>query len=433
MPDMNPKFATFLSRLKGVQERKAGLSWAACCPAHEDGKPSLSINIGQNGNLVVSCHSSHACTAPEIVKAVGLTMGDLFASDKPGFERSNYKRKPRPDVVHPYQYEDGSLAYETCRYNNPKDFAQRRPNPKWTPGGTEPRYIWNLSGVRLVIYRLPKILEALAEKPDRWVALAEGEKCAEALEALGIVATTHALGADHWRAEYVEPLAGKRVAIFFDVDPYQPKQHKRPGQAWAVQAARDLYAAGCQVRIVRPPKCEDDSKDDVADYILRESRAGVKPDAIKRELFDAITNATDYFPGWELMTGYEALQASHRRELAKPGEVDMRDAFEQVQRRLKAAVDGVRLDSLPSDLASAAAWCQWLSELISPKLAKVNIELGEPLAVSVESTPAQNSEPEGNADEPQEAAHPENAAQALCLPAEAGRGVLDVQEEPEPI
>lgn len=424
MPDINPKFANFLSRLKGVVERKAGLSWAACCPAHEDGKPSLSINVGERGNLVVSCHSSHGCSAPEIVKAVGLTMGDLFASDKPGFERANYRRRPKPDVVHPYHYEDGSLAYETCRYSNPKDFAQRRPNPKWIPGGSEPRYIWNLEDTRLVIYRLPHVLEALAEKPDRWVALTEGEKCAESLEALGIVATTHALGSDHWHSYYAEPLAGKRVAIFYDLDPYQPRQRKRPGQAWAVQAARDLVARGCQVRIVRPPKCEDDSKDDVADYIARELRGGSKPDAIKRELFAAIQNAPDFFPGWERMSGYESLQASHRMTLAVPGEADMSDAIRVVQRRLDAALNGVRLDSLASDLAEVAAWCQWLAELVNPRLAKANIELGEPAPGAIESPSTQNSEPERTSHEEKEAARPQEAAQANGVQAEA---------EPEPI
>lgn len=438
MPEVPAKFLNFISRLKGVQERKSGTSWSACCPAHEDDKPSLSINIGQSGNLVVSCHSPQACSAPEIMKAVGLTMGDLFASDKPGYERAATRTRRRADAVHSYQYEDGSLAYETCRYSNPKDFAQRRPNPAWKPRGTEPRYIWNLEGVRLVLYRLPNILAALTEKPDRWIALTEGEKCAESLEALGIVATTHPLGAEHWHPRYAESLAGSRVAVFYDLDPCNQKTRKRPGQLWAVQVARDLYAVGCQVRIVRPPKCVDDSKDDVADYILRESRAGTKPDAIKRELFSAIQTATDYFPGWENMTGYESLQSSHRRELAKPGEADMRDAFEQIQRRLRAAVDGVQLDSLPSDLAEVAAWCAWLAEFVSPRLARKNIELGESVAVPVELNPTQTSEPEGNPDATQEAATAQNPDEALCIPAEVGSGVLDVPpeaagQEPEPI
>lgn len=425
MPEVPHKFQAFLSRLKGVQERKPGLSWAACCPAHEDGKPSLSISIGVKGNLVISCHSPHGCSTAEIVKAVGLTMSDLFASDKPGFERVAYKRRPKPDVVYPYQYEDGTLAYETLRFNNPKDFSQRRPNPKWTPGGTEPRYLWSLEGVRLVLYRLPQLRAALAETPDRWIALTEGEKCAESLESLGIVATTHPLGSDHWRSEYAEPLRGRRVAIFYDLDPWQPRTRKRPGQAWAVQAARDLHAVGCQVRIVRPPQCEEDSKDDVADYIVREIKAGTPAEKIKRELFNAIQNATDYFPGWERLTGYEALQAAHRRELAKPGEMDMIDAMAHVQRRLKAAVEGVRLDSLPGDLAEAAAWCQWLAELVSPKLARVNIELGEPATKVVESTPAQISEPGESPHATQETAHPENANEAV--------GVQGQAEEPEPI
>ena len=426
--DIPEKFARFLEKLENVTEHKKGLCWSASCPAHpHDNKPSLSINIGRTGNLVVTCHSAnYGCTASAIVKSVGLSMGDLFLSDKPGFERGAVKTRPRPDVVYQYQYEDGSAAYETCRYNNPKDFAQRRPNPLWKPNSKEPRYLWNLEGVRLVVYRLPRLIAEFAKQPERWVALVEGEKCADSMEALGILSTTHPLGSDHWQPEYAEQLAGRRVAIFYDLDPYYPKKRKRPGQAWAVQAARDLVAAGCKVRICKPPGLADNSKGDVADFIVANLSRGA--DRLKRELFEVIQSTADYFPGWETMSGYQSLQHAHRDFLRKDAPADMRDAIELVQRRLSAALDGVKLDSLPSDLALVAAWCQWLAETVKPSLRAENIRLGE--------EPTQISEPtspEGETGEAKQTAREENPAQALCVPAnlpEAGRGE-EGGEEPE--
>ncbi len=432
MPEANSKFLNFLSKLNGVIERKPGLCWAACCPAHpHDSKPSLSVNIGETGNLVISCHSSYGCSAQEITKAVGMTMGDLFASDKPGFERGRVAKRPLPDMIYPYHYEDGSLAYETCRYDNPKDFNQRRPNPKWRPNSGEPRYVWNLDGVRMVLYRLPKLLAGMAEHPDKWVALVEGEKCSDTLEALGIMATTHALGADHWRAEYAESLAGRRVAIFYDCDPYYPKQRKRPGPTWAIQAARDLVKVGCQVRICKPPGCEPDTKDDVADFVHRNKHRN--PDSVKRELFDVIAKTADYFPGWETKTGFASMQHAHRERLKADVPDDMNEALELVRRRLGAALDGVRLDTLTSDLANVAAWCQWLAELLNPRMKAVNIELGETPAPVVQSTQSSEPKPEDTPDA-KDAAQAENADEAGCVQAQTAEAVqVGTDGEPEPI
>lgn len=420
---VNPKFATFLARLKGVQERKEGTSWAACCPAHpHDTKPSLSINVGRNGNLVVSCHSSYGCTATEITKAVGLTLADLFASNKPGFERGTVRKRPAPDTVYPYHYEDGTLAYEACRYNNPKDFSQRRPNPDWKPGGTAARYVWNLEGVRLVLYRLPKLLQAFHKNPARWVCLVEGEKCADALEAIDVLSTTHALGSDHWRAEYAESLRGRNVAIFYDLDPYNERSRKRPGPAWAVQAARDLHAVGCRVRIVAPPGCEPDSKDDIADFILRNSAKGAE--RLKAEIFDCVVRAQDYFPGWEFLSGYQSLQQAARVKIDEPLGADPRELIEATIRRLEAALDGVQLGSITEDLATAAASCQWLAETIAPQLRRDNITLGRGPAEPIES--AKTSEP-GADDEAQQAATTKNTDATQAAEAQ-GEFV-----EPEPI
>ena len=64
-----------LSRLDKVKATGPG-KWIACCPAHEDRTPSLSIRETGDGTLLVKCWAG--CGAGEIVSAVGLSLADLF-------------------------------------------------------------------------------------------------------------------------------------------------------------------------------------------------------------------------------------------------------------------------------------------------------------------------------------------------------------------
>ena len=66
---------TVLSLLSKV--RKMGPDrWMACCPAHNDKSPSLSIRETSDGRVLLHCWTG--CGANEILEAVGLTFDDLF-------------------------------------------------------------------------------------------------------------------------------------------------------------------------------------------------------------------------------------------------------------------------------------------------------------------------------------------------------------------
>lgn len=69
-----------LSRLDQVRARAPG-QWVACCPAHDDRSPSLSIREAEDGRLLVHCFG--ACSAADVLAAVGLRFSDLFP-DSPG-------------------------------------------------------------------------------------------------------------------------------------------------------------------------------------------------------------------------------------------------------------------------------------------------------------------------------------------------------------
>jgi putative DNA primase/helicase len=53
---------------KALGGRKAGNSWTACCPAHDDREPSLSIRDGDNGKVLVRCHAG--CSQARVIQSL---------------------------------------------------------------------------------------------------------------------------------------------------------------------------------------------------------------------------------------------------------------------------------------------------------------------------------------------------------------------------
>jgi putative DNA primase/helicase len=105
-----------------------------------------------------------------------------------------------------------------------------------------------------VPYRLPEILEALAAAPTTDVYIPEGEKDAETLAAIGLIATTSSEGATNpkaktggnWTPELNKWFTGvKRVFILEDND--------EPGRNFAIEKARALAGIVPDIRIVSFP------------------------------------------------------------------------------------------------------------------------------------------------------------------------------------
>ncbi len=53
---------------KALGGRKAGRTWMACCPAHEDREPSLSITEAKDGKVLVRCHAG--CDQRDVIAAL---------------------------------------------------------------------------------------------------------------------------------------------------------------------------------------------------------------------------------------------------------------------------------------------------------------------------------------------------------------------------
>lgn len=226
-----------LSRLSHL--KRAGDGWVARCPAHEDERASLSIGVGADRRALLRCHAG--CSLDEVLAALHLTQRDLFM---PAAARNHGK----PTVTATYDYRDasGKLLFQVVRMI-PKDFRQRQPNGK---GG----WSWSTKGVERVLYRLP---ELLAADPRQLGVVSEGEKDADRLAELGLVATTSPGGAGKWRSSYSEALRGRTVAILPDADD--------AGRKHAAAVARDLRCKARSVRVVELPGLREHG--DVSDWL----------------------------------------------------------------------------------------------------------------------------------------------------------------------
>ena len=133
-----------------------------------------------------------------------------FQSGKP----NGGNGQDRPRLVETYDYPDehGELLSQKVRLV-PKEFRQRRPDGN---GG----WVWNLEDVRRVIYRLPEIVEAVAQ--GRPIFFAEGEKAVDALVGAGVVATCSG-GANSWDDRFAEDLKGR--------ERHHPSGQRRPRRA----------------------------------------------------------------------------------------------------------------------------------------------------------------------------------------------------------
>lgn len=223
-----------LKRLKGVKAH--GDYFMALCPSHADSKPSLSIREHEDG-CSVKCHTG--CETEEILGAIGLTKSDLYPK-KP--EATLEVSKSSTSSEH-YYYEDimGRPLFRVWRTPN-KSFIQQR-----YEGG---RYLDRLGDVEPVLYHLPE----LVARPDEPVFVVEGEKDADRLLDLGLLATTSPMGAGKWKEEYATFLADRGTI-------YVIPDNDSPGEKHAKDVADTLP----QAKIVRLPAIP--IKGDVSDWL----------------------------------------------------------------------------------------------------------------------------------------------------------------------
>jgi hypothetical protein len=155
-------------------------------------------------------------------------------------------------IHYDYHDEQNQVVFQVVRQvpgrdGQKKSIFQRRPDGN---GG----WVNNLKGVRLVPYRLPEILK---QDPGRTIFVVEGEKCADALWAIDVAATTNPQGAGKWKDAFSEYLRGRHVVILPDKD--------EAGREHAEKVEQSLTGIAASVLVVELPNLPH--KGDVADWL----------------------------------------------------------------------------------------------------------------------------------------------------------------------
>ena len=179
--------------------------------------------------------------------------------EKPAKSAATKLPSPNAKIVATYDYRDtdGTLLFQAVRFE-PKDFRQRKPDGR---GG----WTWSVKGVKQVPYRLPDLLTADTARP---VFIVEGEKDADRLWSLGLIATCNAMGAAKrskakrkpackWKAEYAKHLDGRDVVVLPDND--------EAGRDHTEGVAATLIDLAASIKIIELPGLPE--KGDVSDWL----------------------------------------------------------------------------------------------------------------------------------------------------------------------
>lgn len=292
-----------LLRLKGVRATKAG--WDALCPAHDDHKPSLGIATAGGGKVLLNCRS-HACPPKAICEAIGITLSDLFPDQSIGMQQGPSTCKPvngivarRPAASGYDTIEKAIRAYELTHgaHANRWDYHDAAGNVvgiilRWNleNGGKDIRPASLINGkwhhaampAPRPLYRRGDVTRA----DTVWVV--EGEKTAEMLRNIEVVATTSAHGAKAAALTDWSPLAGKSVVILPDND--------QPGRAYAADVAKLLtqLVPSAKISLLDLPGLPDGG--DAVDWMDAKGDA-IEPNELRQQMNAlAAANATPYSP-----------------------------------------------------------------------------------------------------------------------------------------
>jgi KaiC/GvpD/RAD55 family RecA-like ATPase len=264
------------------------------CPAHDDQHPSARYN---RKLMVWNCHC-------------GTNGGVLDLAHRVGVHVEKQERVIAQ--VYPYRDEQGVTLYEKVRFE-PKSFAMRQTTGEWGIGNT-----------RRVLYNLDKITEF--DGTDL-IFIVEGEKDAEALTNLGLLATTtydgadsrvengfHVPGMKKWHKEYSDSIRHiNTIAIIPDDD--------APGIAHAYSVLAGLKRDGIKAKIIHPKNMPDGG--DISDWLAHGGTAQELIDlalSSERDGYVAVEDIDTAISMGTIPTGYRDLDAVLRGGL-RPGQL----------------------------------------------------------------------------------------------------------------
>ncbi len=270
-----------LPRLENV--RPSAGRFMARCPVHDDGTASLAISPGTTHPAVFTCHAG--CDSSDVLAALGLNWSDVSMPRQDraggddympcGWNGKVHDWRHRKVAEYLYRDQHGAVVFGVarCALKGSKDgsgrglcqgFRQWRPDSTKKHGRTWSRTLpdGTKAGEDL-IYRLP---EVLAPGASPYVLIVEGEKDADRLWDLGLVATTNPQGggAGKWTTAHARWLTGRDIIVVADRD--------NTGWAHAETVVNTLLDTARSIEVVRARTGNDisdhlDAGHDIADAV----------------------------------------------------------------------------------------------------------------------------------------------------------------------
>lgn len=285
--------------------RRNGAEWVARNPTRSDQTPgSFSVNLrtckwadfatGDSGGDLVSLYAylyhggDNGKAARELAEATNVNIGPAerqaaatnvrklsdaapkvvmpvpASAPEPTFE---HKKFGKPSAVWPYRDKDGRVLLYVARFDPPGIRKQVLPR-SWCehPDGSA-RWTWR--GITGASKRPLYGLDRLAAMPDAPVLIVEGEKAADAGQALlgpewAVVAWLG--GSETADRVNVKPLAGRRVVLWPDADNQDDRElHEQPGMKAMLAIATAARATAADISMVAYTPGERESGWDIAD------------------------------------------------------------------------------------------------------------------------------------------------------------------------
>ena len=299
---INSPLSQVLNRIGSIthsEPKRHGNGWTSLCPAHDDRDPSLSIAEGDDGRVLLCCHAG--CSAKDVVAALEMTMANLMP-ERHAAKRTNDNRQRNEHAnTHSFakkrRYSSAELAIEILTRKRGQPAGQWKYHDKdgvvvchvlrWNKAGDKKDFLpitrcgdgWSVAAMKAPrpIYRLPEVQSATR------VHIPEGEKCADVMVALGLIATTTAGGAKAVFLNDFSPLAEKDIVIFPDND--------LAGQKYADGVTGQLFSLNpnVRIRVVNLPDLPPGG--DIVDFVEACHADGKSDEDIKAAIERMVTEA----------------------------------------------------------------------------------------------------------------------------------------------
>lgn len=189
-------YSKYLQQVKRLGEDE----YLGLCPFHPDTHPSFNFN-SQTGLYLCRGCNKRGNAIHFYAKLHSLDDRRDFGRILKGIAADFGIEQVKPKIVKVYSYvdEEGRELFQVCR-KEPKGFTQRHSNGNG-------KWIWNLNGVRRVLYNLPLL------SSSKEICICEGEKDSNTVMAAGFISTTAPGGAGSWENSYNEFLKGKILTL----------------------------------------------------------------------------------------------------------------------------------------------------------------------------------------------------------------------------